>query len=60
APKRARSLAGKLGWIEVRDGHTSPMISVGTYLVEAMTPDGRVQQQTVTVAPKVPQTVRFQ
>jgi len=60
APMSARSLSGKLGWIEVRDGHTSPMISVGTYLVEAMTPDGRVQQQTVTVAPKVPQTVRFQ
>ncbi|MCU0292783.1 MAG: carboxypeptidase regulatory-like domain-containing protein [Thermoanaerobaculaceae bacterium] len=60
APIRATMESGvKLGWVETRNGLANPWIAIGTYLVEAMTPGGEVQQRTVTVAPKVTQTLRF-
>lgn len=61
APIRATMESGvKLGWVETRNGLANPWIATGSYLVEAMTPGGEVQQRTVTVAPKVTQTLRFQ
>lgn len=50
----------RMGWVEARDGRTSAGVAAGTFLVEAVAPDGGARQTTTTFAPKAAQTVRFQ
>lgn len=50
----------RMGWVEARDGRTSAGVAAGTFLVEAVAPDGGARQTTMTLAPKAAQTVRFQ
>ncbi len=62
APLWLAGLGGgvRLGWVEARDGRTIAGVAAGTFLVEAVAPDGGARQTTVTLAPKAVQTVRFQ